>query len=72
MGVRHGLFCIGCCWLLMAVLLSAGIMNLLWGAIITAFMILEKVLPWPRFVVTIGGLSCFVGATVLVCRALLL
>lgn len=72
MGLHHGLFCIGCCWLLMAVLFSAGIMNLLWGAIITAFVILEKVLPWPRLVVAVGGLSCFAGAAVLVCGRLLL
>lgn len=70
MGFRHGVFCIGCCWLLMAVLFSAGIMNVLWGAIITGFVILEKVLPWPRLVVTIGGLSCFAGAALLAGSAL--
>ncbi len=70
MGLRHGLFCIGCCWSLMAVLFAAGIMNLLWGALITGFVILEKVLPWPRLIVTIGGLACFGGAVVLIVGAL--
>ena len=71
MGLHHGTYCIGCCWLLMAVLFSTGIMNLLWGAVITAFTIGEKVLPWPRLVVGIGGLGCFAGAAVLVGRALI-
>ena len=55
MGLRHGIFCIGCCWLLMAVLFAVGIMNMLWGAVITAFVVAEKVLPWPRAVVWAGG-----------------
>jgi predicted metal-binding membrane protein len=70
MGLRHGLTCIGCCWLLMAVLFSVGIMNLLWGAVITAFVIAEKVLPWPRAVGWAGTAMCLGGAAVLACRAL--
>jgi predicted metal-binding membrane protein len=42
MGVRHGLFCVGCCWLLMALLLVVGVMNLIWVAIIAAFVLIEK------------------------------
>ena len=68
MGLRHGIFCIGCCWLLMAVLFAVGIMNLLWGAVITAFVVAEKVLPWRRAVVRAGGVICFVGAGVLLWR----
>ena len=71
MGLRHGILCVGCCWLLMAVLFAVGIMNILWGAVITAFVVAEKVLPWPRAVVASGAASCFVGATVLVYRAVL-
>jgi predicted metal-binding membrane protein len=69
MGLRHGVFCIGCCWLLMAVLFAVGIMNLLWGAVITAFVVAEKVSPWHRAVVWSGSASCFIGATVLAYRA---
>ena len=65
MGLRHGIFCIGCCWLLMAVLFAVGIMNILWGAVITLFVVAEKVLPWRRAVVWSGGAICLVGATVL-------
>jgi predicted metal-binding membrane protein len=42
MGFIHGLFCVGCCWALMALLFVAGVMNLLWVAAITAFVLVEK------------------------------
>lgn len=47
MGVKHGFFCVGCCWALMLVLFAVGVMNMLWVAIITLFVLAEKVLPWP-------------------------
>jgi predicted metal-binding membrane protein len=46
MGVSHGAFCIGCCWLLMLLLFVGGVMNILWISAITIFVLLEKVLPW--------------------------
>ena len=45
LGVHHGLYCIGCCWALMLVLFSVGVMNMLWVLLITAFVLLEKVGP---------------------------
>jgi len=45
MGVHHGGFCLGCCWALMLLLFFGGVMNLLWIAAITLFVLLEKVLP---------------------------
>ena len=48
MGVRHGAFCVGCCWLIMALLFVAGVMNLFWIAVIAAYVLLEKVLPHGR------------------------
>jgi predicted metal-binding membrane protein len=42
MGLRHGLFCIGCCGALMALLFVGGVMNVLWVALIAAFVLLEK------------------------------
>ena len=44
MGFRHGLFCVGCCWLLMALLFVGGGRNLLWVAAIAFFVLIEKVL----------------------------
>jgi predicted metal-binding membrane protein len=70
MGLRHGLFCIGCCWLLMAVLFSVGIMNVVWGVAITALVVAEKLLPWKRAVVWSGAAACLASAGALVYRAL--
>jgi predicted metal-binding membrane protein len=46
MGMRHGSYCVGCCWLLMALLFVAGVMNVLWVAAIAAFVLVEKLVPW--------------------------
>jgi predicted metal-binding membrane protein len=45
MGLKHGGYCTGCCWSLMALLFVAGVMNLLWVAAIAGFILLEKVAP---------------------------
>jgi predicted metal-binding membrane protein len=45
MGVEHGIYCIGCCWILMGLLFFGGVMSLLWIAGITLFVLLEKVVP---------------------------
>lgn len=41
-GLRHGLFCVGCCWGLMVVLVVVGVMSLAWMAAIAAAVLLEK------------------------------
>lgn len=43
---KHGLFCLGCCWILMELLFLGGVMNLLWIVTITLFVLLEKVIPF--------------------------
>ena len=45
MGARHGTYCVGCCWVLMALLFVLGVMNLWWIAVLAAVVLLEKVLP---------------------------
>ena len=45
MGVRHGAYCVGCCWLLMALLFVGGVMNLLWIAALTSIVLVEKLSP---------------------------
>jgi predicted metal-binding membrane protein len=45
MGLHHGLYCVGCCWALMAVMFVVGTMNMLWIAILTAAMLFEKLGP---------------------------
>lgn len=44
-GLRHGLYCLGCCWMLMALLFVGGAMNLLWVAAIAALVLVEKAVP---------------------------
>jgi predicted metal-binding membrane protein len=55
MGASHGLYCLGCCWVLMALLFAVGVMNLLWVAAIAAFVFAEKLLPGGVWVGRIGG-----------------
>jgi predicted metal-binding membrane protein len=45
MGLRHGAYCAGCCWALMALLFVGGVMNLLWVAVLALFVLIEKVVP---------------------------
>jgi predicted metal-binding membrane protein len=45
MGIEHGSYCVGCCWILMALLFVTGVMNLPWVAAIALFVIAEKVVP---------------------------
>lgn len=60
MGLRHGLFCVGCCWALMAVLFAAGVMNVLWVAAIAIFVLIEKVAPHGPWVGRIAGVALIV------------
>ncbi len=60
MGLKHGSFCVGCCWILMALMFVTGVMNLLWMAIITVFVLLEKVVPYGHWVGRIAGLMLIV------------
>ena len=46
MGAEHGAWCLGCCGVLMGLLFVGGVMNLLWIAAITLFVLVEKVMPW--------------------------
>lgn len=50
MGVRHGVYCVGCCWLLMLVLFAVGVMNLVWVALIAVAVLFEKAIPGGRLV----------------------
>lgn len=64
MGTEHGLFCLGCCWLLMALLFVGGIMNLIWVAAIATFVLMEKVAPYGEVVGRAGGLLLIASAGV--------
>lgn len=57
MGVKHGVYCTGCCWMLMALLFVAGVMNLLWVAAIASFVLVEKAAPRGHLVARLGGIA---------------
>ena len=55
LGLLHGTYCVGCCWVLMALLFVVGIMNVLWIALLALLVLLEKLTPWGRWVARIAG-----------------
>ena len=65
MGIGHGLYCLGCCWVLMALLFVGGVMNLLWIALIAAYVLIEKVLPFGEIAARVMGILMMVAAVVL-------
>ena len=52
---RHGAYCVGCCWALMALLLFGGVMNVLWIALLALLILLEKVAPFGRQIALLAG-----------------
>ena len=71
MGWRHGLFCVGCCWLLMLVLFTVGVMNLLWVGLIAGYVLLEKTLPAGQQLSKISSFLLFGAALTIALRAAL-
>jgi predicted metal-binding membrane protein len=66
MGVEHGLYCLGCCWVVMALLFVGGAMNLLWAAALTVLVLVEKIAPGGGVVARLaGGLMIGFGAFLL-------
>lgn len=51
MGARHGVYCVGCCWMLMLVLLALGVMSIAWMVVVSFAIAVEKLVPatWARF-----------------------
>jgi predicted metal-binding membrane protein len=70
MGIRHGLYCLGCCWALMALLFVGGAMNLLWIAALTLLVAMEKLAPKGDILAkALGALMIGAGAARLIWRA---
>lgn len=57
MGWSHGLYCLGCCWILMALLFVVGAMDLLWVAGFAALVLLEKLLPSGLWIARVSGVA---------------
>jgi predicted metal-binding membrane protein len=63
LGARHGAWCVGCCWALMAALFALGVMSLAWMAFVAALIALEKTFPWKPAVTY--GTAALLGALAL-------
>jgi predicted metal-binding membrane protein len=70
MGLRHGAYCLGCCWALMLLLFVAGVMNLLWVAVIAIAVLLEKVARGGDLVGRFAGVVLVAVGTYMVAAAL--
>jgi predicted metal-binding membrane protein len=70
MGLRHGVFCLGCCWVLMGLLFVLGVMNLLWIAVLAGFVLIEKIAPAGHWISRISGLLLLAWGTWLMLGAL--
>jgi len=68
MGARHGAWCLGCCWALMASLFALGVMSVAWMALVAGMIALEKTLPWRR-AATFGTAAVLLVLGVLVLAA---
>jgi len=68
MGVRHGAYCVGCCWMLMALLFVGGVMNLLWIAALSLLVLIEKLSPAGQIIGKLSGVLLIIWsvATLLV------
>jgi predicted metal-binding membrane protein len=64
MGAKHGAWCVGCCWALMASLFALGVMSVAWMALVAALIALERTLPWGR-VATYGSAAILLILAVL-------
>jgi predicted metal-binding membrane protein len=65
LALRHALYCLGCCWALMVVLVAAGAMALHWVLLLAVLVLAEKILPQSRWTVRlIGGALIILGLAV--------
>jgi predicted metal-binding membrane protein len=72
MGLLHGAFCLGCCWLLFVILFPLGIMNIAAMAVITVVIFAEKTLPWGRTMARVMAVALITYGSVVVAAPQLL
>jgi predicted metal-binding membrane protein len=64
MGLRHGWFCLGCCWALMALLFVGGVMNIAWIAALSIAVAIEKMVPYGDKVAPVLGIGLIVAGAI--------
>lgn len=69
MGLKHGAYCVGCCWLLMILMFVAGAMNLLWMAALAVFVLAEKIAPRGDRIARLAGAALIAAGAVLLISA---
>jgi predicted metal-binding membrane protein len=65
LGLRHGTYCLGCCWALMALLFVGGVMNLLWIVGLTLLVAVEKLMPGGRLIGRLAGIALIAAGAIL-------
>jgi predicted metal-binding membrane protein len=70
MGLRHGSYCVGCCWVLMVLLFVGGVMNLVWIIGIALYVASEKLLPFGRKLSHAAGWLLILSGTIVLARAM--
>jgi predicted metal-binding membrane protein len=61
LGLRHGAYCVGCCWALMALLLVGGVMNVLWIVLLALLAYLERITSMGRLIARLAGIVLIAG-----------
>ena len=69
MGLKHGAYCTGCCWILMALLFVAGVMNIWWVAAISILVLIEKIAPAGMRVGKLAGAILLVWGGIMIARS---
>ncbi len=69
MGLAHGLYCVGCCWTLMALLFVGGVMNLVWVAAIALVVVAEKLAPSGHRLARFAGVALIAWGAAVIGRA---
>jgi predicted metal-binding membrane protein len=67
-GMGHGLFCLGCCWMLMALLFVGGLMNVLWIAVLAFLVLIEKLLPVGPLAARLAGMVLMIWGSIVLFR----
>ncbi len=68
LGLRHGVFCLGCCWALMLLMFAVGVGSIAWMAALTAVMLVEKTSRYGRRLVPIVGIGLLVWGALILLR----
>lgn len=65
LGLRQGLYCLGCCWAMMLVMFAVGVMNIVWMAALGIVMTIEKLATGARFTRVVGAALALIGAVLI-------